>query len=187
MLVPSIDYGLTIVDFIVIVGIETSLVFFFIPKRQLKQVITLVGIINLLKMETVSLIYSVFNQAGYYYYNYQTIAVTVLMLAGTVLGTAIYEREFILRREQASSLAFQVTILSTFSWIALVTSGIISGNYWNVYEYRTLDILPGAIFADISGIPSLILQVCIVFGAAWLLVKYMKRDGKEIVEALDPS
>lgn len=173
---PNQTPAIFLPEFLVLIFCEIALFCFFMPKQSLRQISPMIVAINLIKVGAFSLIAPVFHPYSYSFYYNPLIEITILIVIGTIFSTIVYEREQVeLSRNQASSIAFQVTSLSTFSYISL----------------KYYDFGPSYIFLDSSGwilpesmaslqqpflVPNILLFVGLVIGLLMIFIRYNKKN-----------
>lgn len=109
-----------ILDLMVLIFCEMAFIWFFIPKQPIKQTFSMIVAINLIKVGAFCLITPIFYPSSYVFYSSPLIEIAILIVIGTIFSTIVYEREHVdLSRNQASSIAFRVTSLSTLIWSTL--------------------------------------------------------------------
>ncbi|MFX1283884.1 MAG: hypothetical protein ACFFB5_09515 [Promethearchaeota archaeon] len=171
---PNQTPAIFLPEFMVLILCEIALFWFFMPKQSLRQISPMIVAINLIKVGAFSLITPVFHPYSFYYN--PLIEITILIVIGTIFSTIVYEREQVeLSRNQASSIAFRVTSLSTFSYISL----------------KYYDFQPSYILLDSSGwrlpesmasiqqpflVPNILLLIGLVIGLLMIFFRYNKKN-----------
>ncbi|WP_455143159.1 hypothetical protein [Candidatus Hodarchaeum mangrovi] len=120
VVIPYYSYYIQIgfFDVMLIALIEIAFIWFFFPKEMMGKVFSMVGAVNLIKLGIMTIlipyvpsITSTFNQI-------LLIEVTMMFLLGIIVSTLIYEKEqWAPSREEAGSLAFRITAISSLVWV----------------------------------------------------------------------
>ncbi|MHA2246151.1 MAG: hypothetical protein ACXADY_14400 [Candidatus Hodarchaeales archaeon] len=169
---PAIE----IFDFLVLTFCEMALIWFFMPKKPIKQTFPMILAINLIKVGAFSLITPILYPSNYTFYYNSLIEITILIVIGTIFSTIVYEREQVdLSRNQSSSIAFRVTSLSTLIWSTLRTFQpspiyfLAETSGWRLPDSMTLLYQP---FLS----SNILLFVALVTGLLMIFIRYNKKN-----------
>ncbi|MFX0015384.1 MAG: hypothetical protein ACFFB2_09795 [Promethearchaeota archaeon] len=175
--IPYPDPTIGIIDFLVLIFCEVGLLWFFSPTRTIRQTFPMILAINLIKFGCYSLLAPIFTPAYNYFYFIPLNEIATFIVIGTIFSTIVYEREQIdFPRNQASSLAFRVSSLSTLIWCTF--RNLNKPNY-SVLEGTTIKgLVPEPmipLFQSVSSSNEILMVVGLIIGLLMIYIHYNKK------------
>jgi hypothetical protein len=117
---------MSIGDLFILVLIEVLIFWFNNQKIFLKKIISIIFLVNAVKIGLLSLIYlTEFAQSFYYNVAYMS---AWLLIGGYFISALLFEGNFLFTRTEATALAFQTSVLSSIVWFFYATQ---SGPFFN--------------------------------------------------------
>lgn len=118
--VGDVTVSLSVLDLLIFVCLELFVFKFSRPKRSVREIAFVVFLINAVKVGFVSLAW-VSNPFNHYYFSFAFVA-SMLLMIGYILSTLLYQREFFMDRSDATSVAFQGSLISSLVWFFVATT-----------------------------------------------------------------